>query len=82
MLKVFYTDDTDSFKSKALVWADSFNTACYFDSNNFSDPYSAFGVYIGAGKAAELVGSENKFVCCAGAVLGLKQSIHSRIFLI
>jgi para-aminobenzoate synthetase component 1 len=58
MLKVFYTDDTDSFKSKALVWADSFNTACYFDSNNFSDPYSAFGVYIGAGKAAELIDSE------------------------
>ena len=58
MLKVFYTDDTDSFKSKALLWADSFNTACYFDSNNFSDPYSAFGVYIGAGKVAELTDSD------------------------
>jgi len=58
MLKVFYTDDTDTFKSKALVWADSFNTACYFDSNNFSDPYSAFGVFIGAGKIAELIDSE------------------------
>jgi para-aminobenzoate synthetase component 1 len=58
MLKVFYTDDTDSFKSKALLWSDSFNTACYFDSNNFSDPYSAFGVYIGAGKVAELTDSD------------------------
>jgi para-aminobenzoate synthetase component 1 len=58
MLKVFYTDDTDSFKSKALLWANSFNTACYFDSNNFSDPYSAFGVYIGAGKVAELTDSD------------------------
>ena len=58
MLKVFYTDDTDTFKSKALLWADSFNTACFFDSNNFSDPYSAFGVYIGAGKVAELTDSD------------------------
>jgi len=58
MLKVFHADDTDTFKSKALVWANSFNTACYFDSNNFSDPYSAFGVFIGAGKTAELIDSE------------------------
>jgi para-aminobenzoate synthetase component I len=58
MLKVFYTDDTDTFKSKALLWADSFNTACFFDSNNFSDPYSAFGVYIGAGKVAQLTDSD------------------------
>lgn len=58
MLKVFYTDDTDTFKSKALLWADSFNTACFFDSNNFSDPYSAFGVYIGAGKVADLTDSD------------------------
>jgi para-aminobenzoate synthetase component I len=58
MLKVFYTDDTDTFNSKALLWADSFNTACFFDSNNFSDPYSAFGVYIGAGKVAELTDSD------------------------
>lgn len=54
MLKVFHTDDPEIFKSKALFWANSFDTACYFDSNNFSDPYSAFGVYIGAGNAAEL----------------------------
>lgn len=58
MLKVFYTDDTDTFKSKALLWADSFNTACFFDSNNFLDPYSAFGVYIGAGKVAQLTDSD------------------------
>ena len=54
MLKVFHTDDPDTFKSKALRWANSFDTACYFDSNNFADPYSAFGIFIGAGKAAEL----------------------------
>ncbi len=63
MLKVFNTDDPDTFKSKALRWVNSFDTACYFDSNNFSDPYSAFGVFIGAGKAAELIDSgKNSFV--------------------
>jgi len=62
MLKVFHTDDPDTFKSKALFWANSFDTVCYFDSNNFSDPYSAFGVYIAAGKAAGLsVTSGNAF---------------------
>lgn len=62
MLKVFHTDDPETFKSKALFWANSFDTACYFDSNNFSDPYSAFGVYIAAGKAAELSDSgKNSF---------------------
>ncbi len=53
MLKVFYTDNPDIFKSKALHWANSFETSCYFDSNEFSDPYSAFEVFIGAGKGAE-----------------------------
>jgi para-aminobenzoate synthetase component 1 len=71
MLKVFYTDDTDSFKSKALLWSDSFNTACYFDSNNFSDPYSAFGVYIGAGKVAELTDSDKS------SFIALEQFLNS-----
>lgn len=62
MLKVFHTDDPDTFKLRALFWANSFDTGCYFDSNNFSDPYSAFGVYIGAGKADELSDSgKNSF---------------------
>ncbi len=59
MLKVFNADNSDTFKSKALVWANSFDTACYFDSNNFHDPYSAFDVYIGAGNAAEFKNSGN-----------------------
>lgn len=53
MLKVFDTDDGDTFKSRALLWANSFNTACFFDSNNYPDPYSAFEVFIGAGSARE-----------------------------
>ncbi len=62
MLKVFHTDNPDAFKLKALFWADSFDTSCFFDSNKFADPYSAFGVYIGAGKAAELTESgKNSF---------------------
>ncbi|MFA6946297.1 MAG: anthranilate synthase component I family protein [Pedobacter sp.] len=58
MLKVFYTDNPDTFKSKALLWANAFDTACYFDSNNYSDQYSAFDVFIGAGKVNELSGLE------------------------
>lgn len=58
MLKVFYTDNPDAIKTKALHWANSFNTVCYFDSNNYSDPYSAFDILIGAGAAQEVLSSE------------------------
>lgn len=37
------------FKQRALEWAVSHETACYFDSNAYSDPYSAFDVMIAAG---------------------------------
>ena len=54
MLKVFNTDDPDTFKLKGLHWVNSFSTACYFDSNHYSDPYSAFDVFIAAGVKKEL----------------------------
>ncbi len=54
MLKVFNTDDPDRFKLKGLHWVNSFSTACYFDSNHYSDPYSAFDVFIAAGVKKEL----------------------------
>ncbi|WP_207428683.1 anthranilate synthase component I family protein [Pedobacter sp. SYSU D00535] len=47
-------EDIDIFKMQALKWACSFNTACYYDSNHYADPYSAFDVMIAAGKTAEL----------------------------
>ncbi len=47
--KVFHTDKPDTFKIKALYWANSFDTACYFDSNNYSDPYSVFDCFVAAG---------------------------------
>ncbi|HEY0054055.1 MAG TPA: anthranilate synthase component I family protein [Pedobacter sp.] len=46
--------DIKLFKRKALQWAISFETACYFDSNGFTDPYSAFDVLIAAGVASDL----------------------------
>ena len=52
--KVFNTDNPDTFKTKALHWANSFASACYFDSNNYSDPYSAFDVFIAAGVRKEI----------------------------
>jgi para-aminobenzoate synthetase component 1 len=54
MLKVFNTDDPDTFKLKGLHWANSFSTACYFDSNHYTDPYSAFDVFIAAGVKKDL----------------------------
>ncbi len=47
--KVFHADDPENLKAKAIEWASSFDTACYFDSNNYADPYSVFDVMIAAG---------------------------------
>lgn len=47
--------DHADFKINALKWASTFTTACYFDSNNFPDPYSAFDVLIAAGSANEVL---------------------------
>ncbi|MES3017223.1 MAG: anthranilate synthase component I family protein [Bacteroidota bacterium] len=47
--KVFTTSDPDTFKLKALLWANSFDDACYFDSNHYSDPYTSFDSFIAAG---------------------------------
>ena len=52
--KVFNTENPDTLKTRALHWASSFDTACYFDSNNYSDPYSAFDVLIAAGAEDEI----------------------------
>lgn len=42
---------------KALHWANSFPSVCYFDSNHYSDPYSAFDVFIGAGSKKQMSAS-------------------------
>lgn len=55
MLKVFTADNPDALRSKALHWANTFDTACYFDSNGYSDPYSAFDVLIAAGANREVI---------------------------
>lgn len=47
-------NDIPIFKRKALQWASSFDTACYFDSNGFVDKYSGFDLFIAAGKKKEL----------------------------
>jgi para-aminobenzoate synthetase component 1 len=62
MLKVFNTDDPDTFKLKGLHWANSFSTACYFDSNHYTDPYSAFDVFIAAGVKKDLNHSNKGFI--------------------
>lgn len=54
MVKEVYVDNVKSFKRKALYWASSFNTACVFDSNNFTDPYSKFDWMLAAGVEVEL----------------------------
>lgn len=52
--KVFIASDPVTFKLKALLWANSFNDLCYFDSNNYTDPYTAFDIFIGAGAKTKL----------------------------
>ncbi len=57
--KVFIAPDPDTFKLKALQWANAFDDACYFDSNKYSDPYTAFDIFIAAGAAHKLSSTEN-----------------------
>lgn len=54
---IHQTASLEEFTKKALYWASGFETACYFDSNNFADPYSAFDVLIAADAA--------RFIRCA-----------------
>lgn len=53
-MEVHTPDNMSLFRQQALQWAASFETACYFDSNGFSDRYSAFDGLIAAGTTAEL----------------------------
>ncbi|MEO8884586.1 MAG: anthranilate synthase component I family protein [Mucilaginibacter sp.] len=46
--------DPQTFKQKALLWASTFTSACYLDSNGFNDPYSKFDTLIAAGVKEEL----------------------------
>lgn len=39
---IFQVTDVLLFKQKALAWANEFDTVCYLDSNNFTDPYGKF----------------------------------------
>ena len=55
MLRIFHSDCRDTFKHKSLHWADSFSTACFFDSNQYADPYSAFDLFIATGVKKELI---------------------------
>lgn len=46
--------DIPLFKQKALQWANTFDTACYLDSNNFTDLYGKYDTLIAAGSNAQL----------------------------
>ncbi|HEY0769236.1 MAG TPA: chorismate-binding protein, partial [Sphingobacteriaceae bacterium] len=62
-MQKYHLSETLNFKEQALTWAYSFDVACYFDSNNYTDPYSAFDVLIAAGVKEELIAnSGNTFV--------------------
>lgn len=47
-------DNPQLFKQKALIWAASFNTACYLDSNGFTDLHAKFDTLIAAGVKYEI----------------------------
>ncbi len=42
-----------------MQWANAFDDACYFDSNGYSDPYTAFDIFIAAGAAHKLSSGGN-----------------------
>jgi len=42
------------FKQKALAWANTFDTVCCLDSNNYADPYGKFDTLIAVGVKDEL----------------------------
>jgi para-aminobenzoate synthetase component 1 len=46
--------DVQEFKRKALAWANTFDAACYLDSNNFHDAYSKFDALIAIGVKDEI----------------------------
>ena len=46
--------DPQTFKTKALQWASSFDVFCFLDSNNFSDQYSKFDTLIAVGTKDEV----------------------------
>ncbi len=49
-----FPEDISLFKDKALQWAASHEVACYFDSNQYNDPYQAFDILIAAGAIHEI----------------------------
>ena len=59
-MEVYSPEDLQLFKKKAIKWAASFETACCFDSNGYSDPYSAFDVLIAAGSVSEVIANTGK----------------------
>jgi len=54
LIKEAFIQDTKTFKRKALYWASSFDTACVFDSNTFTDAYSKFDFMLAADATDEL----------------------------
>jgi para-aminobenzoate synthetase component 1 len=64
---IFEVTNVQLFKQKALAWANSFNTLCYLDSNNFTDPYGKFDTLIAVGVQNEITAnSGNAFEQLAG----------------
>ncbi|RYD84773.1 MAG: aminodeoxychorismate synthase component I, partial [Sphingobacteriales bacterium] len=51
---IFQVTDVQLFKQKALAWANEFDTVCYLDSNNFTDPYGKFDSLIAVGAKEEV----------------------------
>ncbi|MBD1365251.1 anthranilate synthase component I family protein [Mucilaginibacter sp. ZT4R22] len=51
---MFELTDVQLFKQKALAWAATFDTVCYLDSNNYTDPYGKFDTLISVGTKEEI----------------------------
>lgn len=53
----FRPENLDEFKRKALQWANSFDTACYLESNGYSDAYQQLDSLLAVGAKEELIPS-------------------------
>ena len=51
---ILHLSDSQAYKKNALAWANTFDTACYLDSNNFEDRYGKFDTLIAVGVKDEI----------------------------
>ena len=50
-------ENITDFKQKALLWANTFDTCCFLDSNHYNDQYANYDFVLAAGARSEITGT-------------------------